>query len=214
LEPAIGCGYATAHPSTVAALGKAHVLTFEDYVVPSSLKPGATLCFGVYTMGWHLKPVVVASACKQVSAPDIAADDAAKAATSASATSGISPRGSTPRTITASSGGARSTTTARSTAGALPDLVLTFEKGPVARWIVLNAGTANAPATSVVFKRLGVSGSKSHSVGGLAPGASAVITVTPELDVYLVNSTADVDPAGTIVELNETNNRWTSATSR
>jgi hypothetical protein len=213
-EPATGCGYPRAHPSTVAELGKAHVLTFESYTVPSSLKPGATLCFGVYTLGWHLKPVVVASACRQVSAPYVAADDAAKAATTASATPAISPRGSTQRTRTASSGGARSATTARTTVGALPDLVITFEKGPVARWIVLNVGTANAAATSVEFRRLGVSGSKSHSVGGLAPGASAVITVTPELDIYLVNSTADVDPSATIVELDETNNRWASATSR
>jgi subtilase family serine protease len=66
----------------------------------------------------------------------------------------------------------------------------------------------------VEFRRLGVTGSKSRYVGGLAPGASAIITVTPELDSYLVNSTADVDPSAKIVELDETNNRWSSATRR
>ncbi|HSJ63027.1 MAG TPA: CARDB domain-containing protein [Gemmatimonadaceae bacterium] len=213
-EPAIGCGYPRAYPSTVAELGPKQVLTFESYTVSSALKPGTMLCFGVNTTGWHLKPVVVASACRQVSAPDVAADDATKAATTVSATPAISARGSTSRTRSASSGGARSTATARSSAGGLPDLVITFEKGPVAQWIVRNIGTANAPATSVEFRRLGVSGSTSHAVGGLAPGASAVITVTPQLDVYLVNSTADVDPSATIVELDETNNRWVSATSR
>jgi subtilase family serine protease len=59
-----------------------------------------------------------------------------------------------------------------------------------------------------------VTGSTSRYVGGLAPGASAAITVTPELDTYLVNSTADVDPSFEIKELDETNNRWASVESR
>lgn len=213
-EPVKGCGYSETHPATVAELGSKHVLTFKAYTVPSELKPGTALCFGVYTMGWALKPVAVANACKQVSAPDIAADDAAKVGSTASAAIAIAPRGATAPTRTASSGGARETGMARSTAGALPDLVITFESAPVARWIVRNVGTANAPSTTVEFRRLGVSGSKSYSVGALAPGATAVITGTPELDIYLVNSTADVDPSSKVQELDETNNRWTSAQSR
>jgi hypothetical protein len=223
-EPAAGCGYPASSPSTVIDHANLQTLTFDSYTVPSSVKPGASLCFEVYVPGKTMtsygktlrigKAIVIASACKQVSAPNITERDASKAPGDAVAAPAMPPSIPSSRTRTASSGGARSTATARSSAGGLPDLVITFEKGPVARWIVRNVGTANAPATSVEFRRLGVSGSKSHSVGGLAPGGSAVITVTPELDTYLVNSTADVDPSATIVELDETNNRWATATSR
>jgi hypothetical protein len=224
-EPATGCGYSVSYPSTVSDFANKQFLTFASYTVPSSLKPGVALCFEVFRPGKSVKSpygatitvwkdVVVASACKQVTAPDITARDASKASGVALATPAIAPSSPSLGSRTASSGGARAMTTARSTAGSLPDLVITFEKGPVARWIVRNVGTSNAPATSVEFRRLGVTGSTSRYVGGLAPGASAAITVTPELDIYLVNATADVDPSSKVQELDETNNRWASVESR
>lgn len=224
-EPATGCGYSASYPSTVSDFANNQFLTFESYTVPSSLKPGAALCFEVFRPGKFVKgpyggtitlrkDVVVASACKQLSVPDIVARDASKAGNAAIATPAISASAPTSRARTAAPSGARATTTARSTVGDLPDLVITFEKAPVAKWIVRNAGASTAPATSVQFRRLGVTGSKSSYVGGLAPGASVEIIVTPELDIYLVNSTADVDPSSEIQELDETNNRWASVTSR
>ena len=94
-----------------------------------------------------------------------------------------------------------------------PDLQLTYDAAPVARWLVRNVGVSMSPATSLKFARAGVS-PRLVPVPKIAPGSWAEFVVTPELDQYLVNSTAMVDPEKQVIELSETNNEWKSATSR
>jgi len=77
---------------------------------------------------------------------------------------------------------------------------------------VKNAGTANAPATTVNVS-LGGAVAGDAQVGALAAGASATVTVnagTRPTGTYAVSST--VDPANTVVEQNDTNNTYTAPT--
>nr|BFE60900.1 CARDB domain-containing protein [Dactylosporangium thailandense] len=76
---------------------------------------------------------------------------------------------------------------------------------------VRNSGTAAAPATTVNFS-LGGSVAGSANVPALAAGASATVTFnagTRPIGSYPL--TATVDPANTVVEQNDTNNSFTTA---
>lgn len=97
--------------------------------------------------------------------------------------------------------------------GMRPDLVLTYEAKPVARWLVRNIGASKSPATSLRLLRSNV-GQRVLPVAAIVPGSYVAIDVTPELDQYLVNSTGMVDPEKQVDELNESNNEWTSASTR
>jgi hypothetical protein len=101
-----------------------------------------------------------------------------------------------------------------------PDLVVTAatwtpanptETSPVAvSATVRNAGTATAGATTVNVS-LGGAVVGGAAVGALAAGASTTVTVnagTRPQGTYSVSAT--VDPAGTVVEQNDTNNTYTS----
>jgi hypothetical protein len=77
---------------------------------------------------------------------------------------------------------------------------------------VRNAGSANAPATTVNVS-LGGTVAGSAQVGALAAGASATVPVnagTRPTGNYTVTST--VDPSNTVVEQNDTNNTYTAPT--
>ncbi|HJR64480.1 MAG TPA: CARDB domain-containing protein [Gemmatimonadaceae bacterium] len=219
--------YSSTKAKHVAEVAGLQQLSFTSFTVPSSADAGTPLCFEVYLPGVHLNnpygdgvisPVpdhVAASACATVSTPFINAAASGKASAGVSAAGQASPplRGA-PRTASGSYSESRAPSVARSELGKSPDLVITFVNTPVARWTVRNIGTAASPATRVEFTRLGVAETQSKYVGNLAPGQSLEITVTPELDMYLVNSTATVDPDEKVGEADETNNRWASKDSR
>lgn len=219
------CGHETQSPTkvTTTALVK-QTLTFASYTVPSWMKPGTQLCFTVGVPGVYVKnpygsepmkvksPKIVASSCRQVAAPMVTAQGATTAGATSQATS--TSRLAIPGGRKATARGASLTTTARSTVGGLPDLIVSYEPAPVARWIVRNIGSAKSVPTHLKFERLNMPGSQFKYVTWLMPGDSAIIAVTPDLDAYLVNSTLTVDPDAKIKELDETNNRWTSASSR
>jgi hypothetical protein len=219
------CSYPQQKPGKVTANSLFEVtLTFGNYTIPSWMKPGTKLCFVLGVPGLYKQmpygdeplelraPKPLATSCTQLAALEATAKDAAKAA--ATAQSSAAPRLALPGGRTATSSGANLTSVARTDIGALPDLVITYEKTPMARWIVRNIGTAKSTPTHVKFERLNVPESKFTYVKSLAPGDSAVIMVTPDLDIYLVNSFATVDPSSQIKESDETNNQWTSAASR
>ena len=98
-------------------------------------------------------------------------------------------------------------------ASTLPDLVVEYEATPVARWLVKNLGPSPSPSTSLRMTRVNA-GEQVLTVPPIKANSFFEIEVTPELDQYLVNSSAFVDPDGIVKELNEDNNEWQSAWSR
>jgi hypothetical protein len=215
-------------PATVDGPGAKYMtVVFESkYAVPPGLGTGVELCailrfnalpgfptseqFGVSP--W----TSLASVCKRVSVPAVAAQGRRPGTASATAVPPVPtrpvPRVTTaarpPATVDSRAGAAR-----RGTGGMLPDLSISFTQSPVARWVVRNAGQAPAPPTVVRFGRISVPAAE-RSVPALPPGASYEIVVTPDLDAYLVSATATVDPGKPITEESEWNNDWKSAGTR
>lgn len=195
------------------------------YAVPSTAAAGDELCSilrqrmaglsGIEKYG--LSPYTrLATECQRVSVPNLRADAGAPNRASAviaapgqpqparRASAAVRPPGS----ARVSPGAAE-----RGTGGMLPDLSISFTKAPVAKWVVRNTGQAPSPPTVVRFARVSVP-EADRPVPALAPGALYEILVTPDLDVYLVNATATVDPDRQVKEGVEWNNEWKSSESR
>jgi len=211
-------------PALTAPAGAGHYVdvTFGGtYQVPSSMKPGEELCSVLQVRGPNLmKPGYgfsqVTAVCHTVVAPAIAATGGA-ALPATTQPGALHPAGATRvragsqpagRASNAPDAGAR-----LALSGNLPDLEIGFESAPVARWLVRNRGQSISPATSVRFVR-GSSSIRLVPVPQIFPGNAAGIVVVPELDQFLVNASATVDPEEQIKESSEDNNTWMSSSGR
>lgn len=207
----------SADPSSAAAQTNHVALAFPAYVVPGTVRSGDQLCF---LLQQNLKPpygskpmvIPVGSTCVKVSVLNaVAGNTPGKVAS-------VSPAGQNTSAGSAGRGpptaAAAAPQTPVRTPGFYVDLTVQFEKAPVAKWIVRNVGTAASPATIMRLARVGVAGYKDIAIQGLKPSQSLVVVVTPELDGFLVNSSATIDPLGTVTESSKTNNVWQSFQSR
>jgi hypothetical protein len=192
-----------------------------SYPVPSSMKPGDELCSVLQVRGPNLmKPGYgfsqVTAVCRTVASPAVAATGGA-ALPATTQPGALHPAGATQ--VRAGSQPAGRASNAPDAAArlalnaSLPDLEISFENAPVARWLVRNRGQSISPATSVRFVR-GSSSIRLMPVPQIFPGNAAGIVVLPELDQFLVNASAMVDPEEQIKESSEDNNTWMSSTGR
>lgn len=225
----VQCGEKECYTSkpVVAPEGSSQYVTIAfsgEFTVPSSVAAGTQVCAALESGGYNFWKGTyeyshVTEVCRTALNPPVTATSFSAPVSGAGADAAVtraSPRGGQARADVQPA--ARAPARAAGTAFTLPehlrpDLVLSYEKTPLARWIVRNAGPTQSPATTLRLLRNNA-GERSLPVPKIAPGSYAVFEVTPELDQYLVNSTAMVDPGQQVAELNETNNEWKSAMSR
>lgn len=195
-----------------------------EFTVPSNVAAGTQVCAALESGGYNLwkgtygySPVT--QVCRTAVNPPVTATSYSAPVSGAGAeavVTRVSPRGGQAQAGVqpAARAPARAAATALTLPEhLLPDLVLSYEKTPVAQWVVRNAGPSQSPATSLRLLRNNV-GERLLAVPKIAPGSWVAFEVTPELDQYLVNSSAMVDPQEQVAELNEANNEWKSATAR
>lgn len=183
-------------------------LTFaKSYTVPASAGVGDKLCFSLRLnqtlLNRFSNSKVVATECRTVSTPLVTASTQPAPTAVAAPPTGTSRASATdpPRTAV------------RRVPLPPPDLTIAYEKAPVAKWIVRNIGQGPAPATVLRLSRDGLPNTN-ITIAALVAGATFEVVVTPELDAYLVNASATVDPDNQVQESNEANNTWQSSQSR
>lgn len=211
---------------------QAATISFSDtYIVPNTAAPGDSLCFSLeqstsgapttFKAGFPVCRIVTALPLSRQRTPVATAVPAIPPGSGSPGGAGDRVAQPAPRRTTAAAGTSSGPARATRAGGPLgvprapqhPDLTVTFEKAPWAKWVIRNDGGAASTPTTFQLSRAGVP-EKVIQIPALAPGTVHEIVVTPGLDAYLVNAWGVVDPKNFVVESNEANNTWKSAESR